>query len=137
MKVNNLVVWLLRVVAAGIMLQTLYFKFSANPMSVELFTILGMEPYGRIGIGIMELIASVLIIYPRTTWLGALGGIGLMSGAIFFHLTQLGIFFGGDALLFIYAVLVFVACGILVVINIAEIQSFCKKVFSVWEKQYR
>lgn len=127
MKLSHLIVWPLRVLAAAIMLQTLYFKFSANPMSVELFTILGMEPYGRIGIGVMELIASVLILYPRTTWLGALAGMGLMSGAIFFHLTQLGVFFGGDALLFVYAVVVFVACVLLAFIDRHRILDLIRK----------
>jgi uncharacterized membrane protein YphA (DoxX/SURF4 family) len=105
--------WILRVVAAVIMLQTLYFKFTADPQSVKLFTLLGMEPWGRIGTGIIELIASVLIIIPRTTGIGAVIGLGVMSGAIFFHLTKLGIVFDGDAVLFIYAILVFVSCAIL------------------------
>lgn len=100
------------------MLQTLYFKFSAAPQSVHLFTILGMEPWGRIGIGVLELIASILILYPRTTPYGALLGLGLMAGAIFFHLTKLGIYFDGDAWLFTYAVIVFVCCAILVLVNL-------------------
>lgn len=105
--------WVLRLVAAVIMLQTLYFKFTADPQSVKLFTLLGMEPWGRIGTGIMELIASVLILIPRTTGIGAVIGLGVMSGAIFFHLTKIGIVFDGDAVLFIYAVLVFISCAIL------------------------
>jgi uncharacterized membrane protein YphA (DoxX/SURF4 family) len=113
MKGNTVFTWLLRLVAAVIMLQTLYFKFTAHEQSVALFTQLGMEPWGRIGTGIMELIASVLILYPRTTGWGAALGLGLMSGAIFFHLTKLGIVFGGDAVLFIYAVITFVCCLIL------------------------
>jgi uncharacterized membrane protein YphA (DoxX/SURF4 family) len=90
MKLTIIITWVLRLLAAVIMLQTLYFKFSGAEESVFIFTKLGMEPYGRIGIGVMELIASVLILYPRTTGLGALLGMGLMSGAIFFHLTKLG-----------------------------------------------
>ena len=50
--------WLLRILAALIMLQTLYFKFSASEESVYIFSALGMEPWGRIGTGIMELIAA-------------------------------------------------------------------------------
>jgi len=73
-----------------------------------------MEPWGRIGTGIFELIASVLILYPRTTGYGALLGSGLMAGALFFHLTKLGIVWDGDAVLFIYALTAFLSCGILV-----------------------
>jgi hypothetical protein len=113
-KPKIIFIWILRLLAAVIMLQTLYFKFTAQPESVHLFTILGMEPWGRIGIGAMELIASILILYPRTTGYGALLGLGLMAGAIFFHLTKLGIVFDGDAVLFTYAAIVFVCCAILV-----------------------
>jgi len=113
MQIKMILLWVLRLVAAVILLQTLYFKFSAHPQSVKLFTELGMEPWGRIGTGVLELIASILILYPRTTGYGALLGLGLMAGAIFFHLTKLGIIFDGDAVLFIYAVIVFASCAIL------------------------
>ncbi len=114
--IKTIFTWLLRILAAVIMLQTLYFKFTAQPESVELFTILRMEPWGRIGTGVAELIASVLICIPRTSLLGALLGLGLMGGAIFFHLTKLGVNFGGDAVLFIYAVIVFICCLALTII---------------------
>lgn len=110
---KNIFIWALRIVAALIMLQTLYFKFTAHPQSVKLFTELGMEPWGRIGTGVFELIAAILLLIPRTTYLGAGLGLGLMSGAIFFHLTKLGIVFDGDAVLFTYAVITFVCCAIL------------------------
>jgi hypothetical protein len=73
MKLNlaNITIWLLRILAAIIMLQTLYFKFTAHPQSVKLFTELGMEPWGRIGVGTFELIASILLLIPRTTYIGA------------------------------------------------------------------
>jgi DoxX-like family len=115
MNYRNIILWIFRGLAALIMLQTLYFKFSAHPQSVHLFTILGMEPWGRIGTGILELIASLLILYPKTTGYGALLGLGLMSGAIFFHLTRLGIKFDGDYVLFTYAVIAFVSCAVLVI----------------------
>ena len=118
--------WILRLIAAIIMLQTLYFKFTAQPESVDLFTALGMEPWGRISTGIFELIASILILIPRTTLPGAFLGLGLMCGAIFFHLTKLGVNFGGDSLLFIYAVIVFIACGLLILINKREIPALLK-----------
>ncbi|HEX9512144.1 MAG TPA: DoxX family protein [Puia sp.] len=114
MKIRNIICWTFRILAALIMLQTLYFKFTAHPQSVHLFTILGMEPWGRIGTGVLELIASILILYPRTTGYGAILGLGLMSGAIFFHLTKLGIKFDGDYGLFTYAVLAFISCAVLV-----------------------
>jgi uncharacterized membrane protein YphA (DoxX/SURF4 family) len=116
MKLPEWTIWVLRGLAALIMLQTLYFKFTAHPQSVHLFTLLGMEPWGRIGIGVLELIACLLILVPRTTGWGALLGTGLMSGAIFFHLTKLGIKFDGDYGLFTYAVIAFACCAALLVI---------------------
>jgi uncharacterized membrane protein YphA (DoxX/SURF4 family) len=123
MKFTNLFLWILRLLAATILLQTLYFKFTAHPQSVKLFTELGMEPWGRIGTGIFELIASLLILYPRTTVYGALLGMGLMAGALFFHLTKLGIVFDGDAVLFTYALIVFIACAILVLFGRKQLLS--------------
>jgi uncharacterized membrane protein YphA (DoxX/SURF4 family) len=121
--------WALRLIAAFLMLQTLYFKFTAQPESIELFTKLGMEPWGRIGTGIGELIASILILVPRTTLIGAIMGLGLMSGAIFFHLTKLGIYFGGDAVLFSYAVIIFTCCTLLIIIYRKNIPQLLKLKF--------
>jgi uncharacterized membrane protein YphA (DoxX/SURF4 family) len=112
--IRNGLIWILRLLASIILLQTLFFKFTAHPQSVHLFSLLGMEPWGRIGTGVLELIASLLILYPRTTGYGAILGLGLMSGALFFHLTKLGIVFDGDAQLFTYAAIVFACCAILV-----------------------
>lgn len=125
--IRTIFTWLLRIIAAVILLQTLYFKFTAQPESVELFTKLGMEPWGRFGTGIAELITAILLLIPRTTLLGAVMGVGLMSGAIFFHLTKLGINFGGDAILFSYAVITFVCCSCLIIIfrkNIPQLLKF-------------
>ena len=114
---TNTGIWALRILAALILLQTLYFKFTAAEESVYIFSAIGMEPWGRIGSGILELIAGILILYPRTTPFGALLGLGLMSGAIFFHLTKLGISVLGDGgQLFIYALLVFISCAALLII---------------------
>lgn len=108
--------WILRLVAAIILLQTLFFKFTAAQESVYIFSKLGMEPWGRIGTGIAELIASLLILVPRTTAWGALLGMGLMGGALFAHFTQLGIVVLDDGgQLFIYALLVFISCFILAI----------------------
>jgi uncharacterized membrane protein YphA (DoxX/SURF4 family) len=115
-KQKNILSWVLRLVAAIILLQTLFFKFSASPESVYIFSRVGMEPWGRIGSGVVELIAALLLLIPATTAFGALLGVGVMSGALFFHLTKLGIAVQGDhGQLFIYALLVFVSCLILLV----------------------
>jgi hypothetical protein len=127
MKSSNAIIWLLRLIAAAIMLQTLYFKFTGQEESVQLFTMLGMEPWGRIGTGVFELIASILILYPKTTSLGSVLGLGLMGGAMFFHLTVLGIKFGGDHTLFLYAVIVFICCGILLFIYRHQLSGLIKK----------
>jgi uncharacterized membrane protein YphA (DoxX/SURF4 family) len=109
--------WILKILAALILLQTLFFKFFGSEESIFIFSTIGMEPWGRIGTGVFELIAAMLILYPRTTAIGAALGMGLMAGAIFFHLTKLGIEVKADGgLLFTYAMLVFVACAILLIV---------------------
>ena len=106
-KTTKLISWIAASISALIMLQTLYFKFSAAPESVYIFTTLGLEPYGRIGIGVLELIASILLLIPITRIFGAGLGLGLMAGAVFSHLTQLGISVMNDGgYLFILAILV-------------------------------
>jgi uncharacterized membrane protein YphA (DoxX/SURF4 family) len=126
MKPLSIFTWVLRLLAALIMLQTLYFKFTGHEQSVKLFTELGMEPWGRIGTGVLELIASVLLLIPRTTVYGAGLGLGLMAGALFFHLTKLGIVFDGDAVLFTYAAITFACCLILLIIYRAQVFQLLK-----------
>lgn len=100
----------LRVIIAAILLQTLYFKFTGAPESVYIFETVGMEPWGRIGSGVVELIAAILLFVTPLRWLGALMAFGTMSGALFFHLTKLGIDVQGDGgFLFILACVVFVS----------------------------
>lgn len=95
-----------RFVAGTIMLQTLFFKFSASPESVYIFSKLGVEPFGRIGSGIVELISVLFLAYNRAAWLGAVLAIGTMIGAILSHLTILGVEIQGDGgLLFALAVI--------------------------------
>ncbi|MBK9490119.1 MAG: DoxX family protein [Haliscomenobacter sp.] len=102
---------ILSLIAAIILLQTLFFKFTAHPDSVYIFTQLGMEPYGRIGIGVAELITAILLIVPRTRPYGAVIGLGVISGALFFHLTKLGINVNNDGgKLFGLALATFVCC---------------------------
>ena len=117
MNIKNIFIWILRLVAAYILLQTLSFKFGAAPESVYIFTTVGMEPYGRIGSGIVELIAAILLLIPRTTAFGAALALGTISGAIFFHLTKLGIEVMGDGgQLFYMGITVWVSCFILLII---------------------
>jgi uncharacterized membrane protein YphA (DoxX/SURF4 family) len=105
--------WALRIVAAIILLQTLFFKFTAAPESVYIFTRVGAEPWGRIGSGVVELIAAILLLTPRWNWLGSVIALGVMTGAIVSHLTVLGIEVQGDGgLLFALAWIVFVASGV-------------------------
>ena len=110
MKTTNILLWISRLVAAIIMLQTLFFKFTAAPESVYIFDKVGLGAPGRIGSGIAELIASLLILFPKTYLYGAVIAVGVMAGAIASHLTVLGIEVMGDhGQLFIYAVLVTIA----------------------------
>src|SRR5258707_2417277 len=110
--------WLLRLVAAVILLQTLFFKFTGASESVYIFTKVGAEPWGRIGSGVVELIAAVLLLTPRFTWLGSVLAVGVMAGAILSHLTVLGIEVQGDrGLLFGLAVTVFVSSAVNLVLH--------------------
>ena len=93
---NKTLILVLRIAVAIILIQTLRFKFTAHPDSIYIFTKVGLEPFGRIGIGILELIAAILILIPKTIWAGALLTVGLLSGAVMMHLTQLGIEINND-----------------------------------------
>ncbi len=104
---------MLRLIAALILMQTLYFKFTAHPESVALFIKLGIEPWGRIGTGVIELMAAILLLIPASAFVGAVLGIGLMAGAILSHLTILGVESAGDGgQLFILAVVVMICSAI-------------------------
>ena len=108
---------ILRIAVSIILIQTLRFKFLAHPDSVYIFEKIGLEPYGRIGIGIFELIAGILLLIPKTVWIGAALTIGVIGGAIFMHLTQLGIVINNDnGLLFITAVVTFLITSYLLYI---------------------
>lgn len=112
---NPIFIWIVKLIAVVILVQTLYFKFTGAEESVYIFQTLGVEPYGRIGSGVVELIASILILIPRTTLLGALLGIGTMVGAIFSHLFVLGIEVQNDGgTLFILAIITFLCCLVLI-----------------------
>jgi putative oxidoreductase len=127
-KSKNLVYWFVRIIAAIIMVQTLYFKFSASEESVYIFTAVGMEPWGRIAVGVLELIASVLLLINVTAWLGAGLSLGLMGGALMMHLTMLGIEVKGDGgQLFIYALIVAVCSVIVLFMNKEKILKLVRR----------
>ena len=121
-KAQTVISWILQLVAAAILFQTLFFKFTGAEESVYIFTTLGMEPWGRIGSGVAELIACILLLTPRTVPLGAILALGVISGAIVSHLTKLGIVVKDDGgLLFGLAVVVFVASTSVLVIRRGQI----------------
>lgn len=121
------ITWIIKLTAVVILLQTLFFKFTGAEESIYIFETLGIEPFGRIGSGIVELIASILILIPRTTLLGALLAFGTMVGAIISHLFILGIEVINDGgLLFILASVTF-ACSIyLILMNKSKIPDLLK-----------
>ena len=105
---------ILRIIVALILIQTLRFKFTAHPDSVYIFEKVGLEPFGRIGIGILELIASILLLIPKTIWIGASLTLGIIGGAIMMHLTQLGIEVNNDGgVLFTTAVFIFLLSAVI------------------------
>jgi len=103
--------WGARLLAAIILLQTLFFKFTASPESVYIFTKVGMEPWGRILVGLLELVAAVMLIIPRSAWMGAILALGLMAGAIGMHLTLLGIEVQGDGGYLFFLALIVAICS--------------------------
>lgn len=130
-KTVKIISWSSAILSALIMLQTLYFKFTAAPESVYIFTQLGLEPFGRIGVGIAELIASILLIIPKSRFLGALLGIGLMMGAVMGHLTKLGVNVMNDGgYLFALCIIVLVSCLICLYLERKQLISFVKRVFT-------
>jgi putative oxidoreductase len=119
---------ILRLLVAIILIQTLRFKFTAHPDSVYIFTKVGLEPVGRIGIGIIELIASILLLIPKTVWVGAVITLGIIGGAIMMHLTQLGIVINNDGgILFITAVITFILALVILILYRKDIPVIFKK----------
>ena len=121
----TIISWLCRLIVAAILFQTLFFKFTGAEESKYIFsTLLGpdLEAYGRIGSGIVELIAVILLLIPSLSWLGALVSLGTISGAIFSHITKLGIEVANDGgLLFALAVVVFVGSALTLLMHRTEI----------------
>ena len=115
---------ILKIVISIILIQTLFFKFSGAQESVDLFTkIVGEdEATMRIGTGILELIASILLFIPKRTWLGAILAFSIMGGAIMSHLTIIGIAHNNDSgALFFSAIIVLIFSFILLCLNLKSI----------------
>ncbi len=105
--------WSCRIIVSLILLQTLYFKFSAHPESVLLFTKLGVEPWGRIALGCIELVVGIGLLIPRMSLLASFGATGILSGAIVTHLAVIGIESNGDGgQLFFMALVAFIAAAV-------------------------
>ncbi len=117
--------WILRIVSAVILLQTLFFKFTGAPESIYIFETLGVEPAGRYLAGIAELAAAILLLLPRTVPVGAFVGVIVMAGALFAHLGPLGIDVQGDGgLLFGLACTVMGCCAVLLRWRWQQFKSF-------------
>jgi hypothetical protein len=123
--------WILQAVVALILFQTLFFKFTGSAESKYIFERLGMEPWGRIGSGVVELIACILLLHPRTVTLGAILSLGVISGAIVSHLTKLGIVVRDDGgLLFFLAIAVFIGSAIILILRRAHVPVIGPRLFA-------
>ena len=128
MNTRTLLSWALRLFAAVILAQTLFFKFTGAEESRYIFSAIGMEPWGRYLVAVSELVVVVLLLLPRTAGLGGLMGLGVISGALFFHLTLLGIEVQGDGgTLFYLALAVFIACLGIVWLHRTELQALAQR----------
>jgi len=124
-KKMKIISWVCRIVVAVIFFQVLFFKFTGAEDSKDIFTTLmgaESEAFGRIGSGIAELIAAILILVPRTVSIGSLFSLGVISGAIISHLTKLGIVVKDDGGgLFALAVVVFVLSAVVLFLHRHEL----------------
>jgi uncharacterized membrane protein YphA (DoxX/SURF4 family) len=124
---KSIFIWILKLSAVVILLQTLFFKFSGAEESIYIFSTLGIEPYGRIGSGVVELVASILILIPRTSFTGAMLGLGTMAGAIVSHLFILGIEVKNDGgTLFTLALITFVCCATIAYVERDQAKPYLK-----------
>jgi hypothetical protein len=122
LQAATVVSWILQLLVAGILLQTLFFKFTGAAESVYIFSTLGAEPWGRIGSGVVELVAALLLLIPTTSSIGAALALAVITGAIVSHLTVLGIEVQGDGgLLFALAVTVFAASAVILLLRRGEL----------------
>ncbi len=127
---KNTILWVCRLIPAIILLQTLFFKFTAQPESVALFSKLGVEPWGRIIAGIMELCAAILLVVPKFSKYGAALAIATMCGAIGAHLLVLGVQSNNDGgYLFVLAFIVLLTAATVLFIELKENEYSVKKLF--------
>ncbi len=121
-RFQTAVAWIAQIAVAVILLQTLFFKFTAAEESVYIFSTIHAEPWGRIGSGVIELIASLLLFIPALAPVGAGLAMASMAGAILTHLTVLGIEVKGDGgLLFGLALTAFIGSAIVLLVRRAQI----------------
>ncbi len=130
MKNTKIIGFVLRLVAAIILFQTLYFKFTGHPASMAIFAKLGLEPYGRVATGILELITGVLLLIPRYSLSGAFISIGLMLGAAFSHIWVIGVNVMDDGGLLFSLALIVLVCAILICI-------LQKNKLALWYSKFR
>ena len=134
-KTTNIASWILQIIVAAILFQTLFFKFTGAQESVYIFTKLGAEPWGRIGSGVVELIAVALLLIPSTVTIGAILSMGVISGAIMSHLTKLGIVIVNSdgttdgGLLFGLAIAVFVLSAAILIMRRSQIPIIGSRLF--------
>lgn len=125
-------------IAAVLLMQTLFYKFSAATESVYIFNQLGLEPYGRIGIGIVELITAILLLFRKTFLYGSVLGLFIISGAIFSHVFVIGIeVLDDNGLLFILALIVFICCSIVLFIEKGQLFYLIKNKRNLIQKNHQ
>ena len=132
-KTLRIIDWIVRIVVAIVLLQTLFFKFTGARESVYIFSTLGAEPWGRVGSGVVELVAAILLLIPRTAVYGAILALGTIAGAIFAHLTKLGIAVSAvddHGELFALAMVVFIGSLVVLYIRRSEIPLIGPKLVS-------
>lgn len=130
-KGQTIISWILQLIVAVILFQTLFFKFTGAEESKYIFSTLGAEPWGRIGSGVLELIAVILLLIPATVTIGAILSLGAVSGAIFSHITKLGIVVKDDGgLLFGLATMVLVLSAVILFIRRTQIPLIGSRFFN-------
>jgi len=119
-KTANVISWIAQIITVVILGQAAFAKFTGYPETILIFTDIGMEPNGRILIGVVELIASLLMLRSSSALYGALLGLGTMGGAIAGHLTQIG-WEGDRGILGLQAIGVFCLCATILYIHRRDI----------------
>lgn len=127
-NVNALLNWILRLVPAIIVGRAALMKFTGAAGAVALFTELGMEPNGRILIGLLEMGGVLVLLTPRISAWGAVLCLGVLTGAIIAHVTVLG-FDGAQGTLFVMAI-VAITCLLALLYRLREQIPFIASMFA-------